>query len=410
MVDLSPTYLGLALRSPLVPSASPLSRSLDVIRHMEDAGAGAVVLHSLLQEQILRRQGHPPLDPYLTRGPGAGEPAPSGAAGAGEALLRYFPADPGYWPDPDAYVEHVRRAKAAVDIPIVASLNGVAAGPWLEYAGRLEPAGADALEVGVYYLPSDPALPGPEVEQLPVDLLREVKARVRIPVAVKLSPYYSNLAGLAQRLASAGADALVLFSRFYQPDVDLQAGTLAPYPTLSTVNTPEALRLPLRWIALLHGRVGCDLAGSGGVHGAPDALKLVLAGASVAMLASELLHHGVDSLRAIQQDLARWLEELGFDSVAAARGTLSQAGVGHPAAFERGQYFRVAADPRYRQTPRRGPDQPVWQAAEEGYRGHLAPAERADTGRRPLNYDPRTAAPPGAVQDDPGPAGAADKG
>jgi dihydroorotate dehydrogenase (fumarate) len=389
MADLSATYMGLALRSPLVPSASPLSRSLDAIRHMEDAGAGAVVLHSLFQEQILRRQGRPPLDPYLTRGPGTAPVPPVPAAPSGETLRQYFPDDPGYWPDPDAYVEHVRRAKAAVGIPVVASLNGVAAGPWLEYAGHLEQAGADALEVGVYYLPTDPTLAGADVEQLPIDLLRGVKDRVRIPVAVKLSPYYSNLAGLAHRLAAAGADALVLFSRFYQPDVDLQAGALAPYPTLSTIHTPEALRLPLRWIALLHGRVPCDLAGSGGVHGAPEALKLVVAGASVAQLASELLYHGVERLAGIREDLERWLEQLGYDSVAAAQGTLSQAGVAYPAAFERGQYFRVAADPRYRQTPRPGPDQPVWQTAEGGFRNHVASPERADSGRRPLNYAPR---------------------
>jgi dihydroorotate dehydrogenase (fumarate) len=297
-------------------------------------------------------------------------------------------------------VEHVGRAKAAVAIPVIASLNGVAAGEWLAYAGHLERAGADALEVGVYYLPTDPDLPGAEVEQLPIGVLREVKRRVRIPVAVKLSPYYSNLAALAHQLAAAGADALVLFSRFYQPDVDLQSRALAPYPTLSTINTPEALRLPLRWIALLSGTLPCDLAGSGGVHGAAEALKLVLAGASVAMLASELLHHGVDRLREIRQALEERLEALDYGSVAAARGALSQRGVAYPAAFERGQYFRVAADPRYRPTARPGPDQPVWQAAEGGYRGHLAPAESADARRRPLNYGAGCSGPPAdAVED-----------
>jgi len=383
MVDLSTTYLGMTLPSPLVPSASPLSRSLDNLRRMEDAGAGAVVLHSLFQEQVQHRRGHATLDPYLTRGPEARGASPETAW---QTALRYFPEDAGYWPDPDAYVEHVRRAKAAVAIPLIASLNGVAVGDWLDYAGHLEQAGADALEVGVYYLPTDPALSGAAVEQLPLDLLREVKRRVRIPVAVKLSPYYSNPAGLAHQLAAAGADALVLFSRFYQPDVDLQARALAPHPTLSTINTPEALRLPLRWIALLSGTVPCDLAGSGGVHGAAEALKLILAGASVAMLASELLHHGIDRLQTLRADLEVRLEALEFGAVAAARGALSQRGVPYPAAFERAQYFRVVADPRWRPAARAGPAQPVWQAAEGGYRGHLASADSAAPVRRPLNH------------------------
>jgi dihydroorotate dehydrogenase (fumarate) len=319
MVDLTTTYLGLGLASPLVPSASPLTRSLDAVRRMEDFGAGAVVLHSLFQEQVLRHEGRGPFDPLLLRGPAS----PAGLAPDGAALRGYLPDDPGYWPDPAAYVEHVRRVKAAVAIPVIASLNGVAPGPWLDWAGALEQAGADALEVGIYFLPADPSLPSAALEQLPVDLVREVRRRVRIPVAAKLSPYYTNLPAVARRVTEAGAAGLVLFSRFYQPDIDPQLGPVdpggpapTPRPTLSTPEAPEALRLPLRWIALLYGRVGADLAGAvdpvdlagtGGVHGAPDALRLLLARASVAMLASELLRHGLGRLAEIRRELEHWL-------------------------------------------------------------------------------------------------------
>lgn len=401
MVDLTTTYMGLRLASPLVPSASPLSRSLDAVRRMEDFGAGAIVLHSLFQEQILRHEGREPFDPLLLRGP-------AGAAGGppdGAVLRGYLPSGPGYWPPPDAYAEHVRRVKAAVSIPVIASLNGVAPGPWLDWAGPLEQAGADALEVGVYFLPADPALPGAAIEELPVDLVREVRRRVRIPVAAKLSPYYTNLPAVARRVTQAGAAALVLFSRFYQPDVDPQLGPVDPQlpappprPTLSTPEAPEALRLPLRWIALLSGRVGADLAGeagaadlagSGGVHSAPDALKLVLAGASVAMLASELLRHGVGRLAEIRHELEHWLEEYGYESVAAARGRLSQRAVAYPAAYERAQYLRVAADPRARPTADHAPDRPTWQWGPTGFRGHLHEGPEAETAPRPpLTYDP----------------------
>lgn len=374
MVDLSMRYMGLPLRSPLVPSASPLTRSLANVRHMEDGGAGAVVLHSLFQEQVLLAQGRHPFEPWLALGV---------SAAAAAAARRYFPDAPGYRVAPEAYVEHVRRAAASVDIPVIGSLNGVSPGEWLAVATDIEAAGASALELGSYYLPVDPGRTSAEIEQWPVDLLQEVKRVVRIAVAVKLSPYYTNLTALTHRLAAAGADALVLFQRFYQPDIDLQTLALTPRPTLSTLQAPEALRLPLRWIALLHGRVAIDLAGSGGVHDAPDALKLLLAGATVAMLASELLLHGIGRLGVIRRELDHWLDELGFGSAAQARGQLSQQGVAVPLAFERAQYLRVAADPHFRPTADHAPDRPTWQPDLPGYRGYVAPT----TPPRPRNVN-----------------------
>jgi dihydroorotate dehydrogenase (fumarate) len=369
-MDLSTTYLGLALSSPLVASASPLSRRLDAIRHLEDSGAGAVVLFSLFQEQVEWRRRV--LARYLV-----------GEAVHYPEALAYFGPPAASWISPEAYCEHIRQAKAAVAIPIIASLNGVCPGEWLEAARDIEQAGADALEVNVYFTLLDPALPSASIEQNALEVLQEVKRRVHIPVAMKLVPYFTNLAGMAHRLDQAGVDGLVLFNRFYQPDIDLARGETVPRPTLSTPQSPEALRLPLRWIALLSGHLRADLAGSGGVHVAQDALKLLLAGASVAMLASELLEAGIDRLRTLTDDLRYWMEQYEYPSVAALRGRMSQQAVPFPAAFERAAYLQVVSDPHDRRSTGDEEPPPIWQPAPTGYGGTLRPPSL----RRPLNYN-----------------------
>jgi dihydroorotate dehydrogenase (fumarate) len=337
MPDLSTTYLGLKLASPLAPSASPLSRNLDNLKRMEDAGAGAVVLHSLFEEQINAESRE--LDRSLTRG----------AESYAEALS-YFPERTDYRLTPEQYLTHLNRAKSSLRIPVIASLNGVSTGgwvrytrqgDWIKYARKVEEAGADALELNVYFLPTDPDLPGEAVEDMYTDVVLDVKRQVSIPIAVKLSPYFSSLAYVAHRLTRAGADGLALFNRFYQPDFDLETLEVTPRLNLSTPHEPQTLRLPLRWIAILYGRTAADLALTSGVHSAEDALKGVMAGASVVMLASELLQNGIERLGVIRADMMRWMEEREYDSIAQMRGSMSQKSVKFPAAFERAQYVRA---------------------------------------------------------------------
>lgn len=328
MPDLSTTYLGLSLASPLVPGASPLTRHIDTIKRMEEAGAAAVVLHSLFEEQITF-ESHV-LDRYLG----------VGADSFWEAST-YYPEPGAFVLPPDQYLEHVREAKEAVGIPVIGSLNGVSSGGWIKYARLIEEAGADALELNVYFVPTDPRLSSAEIEQSTVDLVRDVKASVSIPVAVKLSPYYTNLVNLAARLAEVGADGLVLFNRFNQPDIDLDTLEVVPRPLISRDGGDEALRLPLRWIAILCERVPVDLAASGGVHSAQDVLKLLLAGANVTMMTSELLLRGVERLGAIRTELVAWMEEREYESVAQLRGSMCQQRVAEPAAFERAHYLRT---------------------------------------------------------------------
>lgn len=337
MPDLSTTYLGLNLTSPLVPSASPLSRSLDNLKRMEDAGAGAVVLHSLFEEQI-NAESHE-LDRSLTRG----------VESYAEALT-YFPEQSDYRLTPDQYLEHIRRAKAALRIPVIGSLNGVSTGGWVRYARqanwvtyarKMEEAGADAVELNVYFVPTDPDVPGEAVEDMYANVLLDVKRQISIPVAVKLSPYFSALAYVARWLTRAGANGLVLFNRFYQPDFDLEHLEVVPRLNLSTPDEPQTLRLPLRWIAILYGRIEADLALTSGVHSAEDVVKGVMAGASVVMLASELLRNGIDRLNTIRADLHHWMEEREYESIAQMRGSMSQKSVRFPAAFERAQYLKV---------------------------------------------------------------------
>ncbi len=325
-MDLSTSYLGLALKNPLVPSSSPLTRSLKGLRQMEDAGAAAVVLYSLFEEEINMESRT--LDRYLTEG----------TESFAEALS-YFPEAPVYRAvDPSTYLWHIERASQALDIPVIASLNGISTGGWVRYARQIQEAGAAALELNVYYLPTSPDLTGPEVEQIYLDVLRDVKKAVSIPVAMKLSPYFSATANMAHRLAEAGADGLVLFNRFYQPDLDLENLDIVPNLVLSS---SAELRLPLRWIAILYGRIQTDLGLTTGVHTAEDALKGVAAGAAVAMMASELLQNGIGRIAAILRDMAAWLEEHEYESLAQLRGSLSQINCGAPAAFERANYMRV---------------------------------------------------------------------
>jgi len=324
-MDLSTQYLGFPLKNPIVASASPLSRTLDGIRRLEDAGAAAVVMYSLFEEQINLESRQ--LDHYLSYG----------TESFAEALS-YFPDLNHYNVGPDEYLKLISDAKAAVQIPIIGSLNGVSSGGWTYYAHKIEQAGADALELNIYYIPTDPHMSGATVEQMYLDVLRDVRATVKIPVAVKLSPFFSNTAYMARRLAEAGANGLVLFNRFYQPDFDLENLEVVPNLVLSG---PYELRLPLRWVAILYGRIPVDLAISRGVHTYEDVLKGIMAGANVTMMASELLKNGLGRIGEILADMTHWMEEREYVSVNQMRGSMSQRNVAEPAAFERANYMKV---------------------------------------------------------------------
>jgi dihydroorotate dehydrogenase (fumarate) len=325
MIDLSTTYLGLQLKNPLVVSASPLSEDLDNLRRMEDAGAAAVVLHSLFEEQIhLESQD---LSHNLSRG----------TESFAEALS-YFPDMADYNLGPEGYLEHIRQAKAALGIPLIASLNGTSSGGWTSYAREIEAAGADALELNIYFLPTDPQVPGTQVEQNYFDLVRQVKGAVTIPLAVKLSPFFTAMAHVGSGLAEAGADALVLFNRFYQPDFDLENLEVTPSLALST---SQELLLRLHWVAILFGRVRADLAVTGGVHGAHDVIKAIMAGAKVAMMTSALLKHGIEYLNLVHAEVVRWLHEHEYQSVRQMHGSMSQRSIANPSAFERANYMKV---------------------------------------------------------------------
>jgi dihydroorotate dehydrogenase (fumarate) len=325
MIDLSTRYLGLQLASPLVASSSPLCESVDNIRAMEDAGAAAVVLHSLFEEQLEVESTH--LDRYLTHG--------------GESYaeaLDYFPDLTGYNLGPDGYLEHVRRAKEAVDIPIIGSLNGISTGGWTDFAKQIEQAGADALELNVYYVPTDPLLTGVQVEQMYADLVRDVRASVTIPVAVKLGHAFTALANVARHLDLAGANGLVLFNRFYLPDFDLERLEVTPRLTLSS---PYELLVRLHWVAILYSHVKADLAVTGGVHGSAQVLKAMMAGARVAMMTSALLQNGIAYLTRVRADVAEWMETHEYESIAQMQGSMSYRSVAEPAAFERANYMKV---------------------------------------------------------------------
>jgi len=324
-MDISTTYMGMNLRSPLVASASPLSESVDNIRRMEDAGVGAVVLFSLFEEQI--RHEREMLHHYMTEGTDSFAEA-----------LTHFPEPETYHAGPDQYLELIRKAKAAVKIPIIASLNGVSIGGWIRFARKMQAAGADALELNIYYIPTDMTLSGYQVEQTYIEILQAVKKAVDIPVAVKLSPYFSNMANMALQLENAGANALVLFNRFYQPDIDVETLDVRPNVILST---PQAMRLPLTWIAILYKRILIDMAATSGIHSGKDAIKMILAGANVTMMASALLKNGIDHVRVVEQQLRGWMEQHEYESVKQMRGSVSQMHAEDPSAFERAQYMRA---------------------------------------------------------------------
>ncbi|MCX7011039.1 MAG: dihydroorotate dehydrogenase-like protein [Candidatus Sumerlaeota bacterium] len=324
-MDLSTTYMGLTLRSPLVPSASPLSREIGDIKRMEDAGAGAVVLYSLFEEEVLYEQRE--LQQALT----------AGSESFAESLT-YFPEPHQLFIGPETYLDHIQKATDAVEIPIIASLNCSSLGSWTDYARKMEQAGADAIELNVYWIPTDADLPSDAVEQTYVDIVKAVASGVEIPVAVKLSPYFTNVANMAKRLSQAGADALVLFNRFYQPDIDLESLEVRPNVLLSTA---QAMRLPMRWVAILYKTVEADLAATSGIHTAEDALKMLMAGANVTMMASALLHNGVGHLKTVEQNMVQWMEQHEYESIEELRGSMSQMNCDNPSAFERAQYMRA---------------------------------------------------------------------
>jgi dihydroorotate dehydrogenase (fumarate) len=323
MVELHTRYLGLDLRTPLVASASPLTGSLEGLRRLEAAGAAAVVLPSLFEEQLTLEADQ------------VGRLLEAGADSLSAALTL-----DDYNAGPYGYLALVEQARAALEIPVIASLNGVAPGAWVEHASLLEEAGADALELNIYYVSSSPKVGGVEVERRYLELVGSVRQTIGIPLAVKLSPYFSSVANLARQLVEAGADGLVLFNRFYQPDLDLETLEVTPQLELST---SEELGLPLRWIAILHKQVPASLAASTGVHTAADVVKVLLAGADVAMMTSALLRHGPEHLSSVEAGLRDWLEERGMQSVGHLSGLRSQRSVGDPAAWERANYITMLA-------------------------------------------------------------------
>lgn len=323
-MDLSTTYLGLKLAHPIVPSCSPLTAHLDGIQRLAEAGAAAVVLPSLFEEEVTREQEL--LEYYTTYG----------TESHGEAQT-YFPVASDYRSATEEYIRLITRARVAVDIPVIASLNGVSPGGWTQYATLLEEAGAQAVELNLYALAADPDVAGDEVEKTALEVVRAVASTLSIPVAVKLSPFWSSPANMARRLAQAGAAGLVLFNRFYQPDFDLETLTVAPRLVLS--NNHE-LRLPLTWIALLFGRVPVDFALTSGVTGHLDAIKAMMAGASIVQTASELLRNGPERIGQMVERLGHWLEQHEYDSLQQLRGSMSQQHSGEPAAFERANYLR----------------------------------------------------------------------
>ncbi|MFH1144287.1 MAG: dihydroorotate dehydrogenase-like protein [Candidatus Eisenbacteria bacterium] len=324
-MDLKTTYLGFELPHPLMPGASPLTTKLDTVKRLEDAGAAAIVMHSLFEEQILREEL-------------ATTAAIEGPSESFAEAITYFPNREAYRLGPDEYLQMVRRVKQAVKIPVIGSLNGISAGGWLRYAGLIVEAGADALELNVYYLPTDVRETGPDIERRTLDLIRAVKKTVSVPVAVKLSPYYSALPHFADELARAGAGGLILFNRFYQPDIDIEGLEVAR--TLELSDSRELL-LRLRWLAILSGRVQPSLAVSGGVHTAADAIKALMAGAHAVQVVSALLRHGPDHLRTLRQELSHWLETHDYESLRQMQGSMNLSRSPNPSAYERANYIHI---------------------------------------------------------------------
>ncbi|MCE0521803.1 MAG: dihydroorotate dehydrogenase-like protein [Methylacidiphilales bacterium] len=322
---LSTTYLGLPLRTPLVPSASPLTQNPDNIKRMEDAGAAAIVFHSLFEEQIRAESSE--YFHYFAEG----------TESYAEALS-YLPQPLDFKIGPDLYLKHIERAKAEVQIPIIGSLNGSTRGGWTDYARQIQQAGADALELNIYYVPTDFDPSAQEIERTYLQILRDVKSVVTIPVSVKLAPFFTNFGRMAKSLEAGGADGLVLFNRFYQPDIDTETLEVTPHLLLST---PMAMRLPLTWIGILAGHINVSLAATSGIHRATDAIKLLLVGADVTMLCSVLLRRGIGHLRLIERGMIDWLDEHEYESVEQLKGSLSQKKCPDPSAYVRAQYIQT---------------------------------------------------------------------
>ncbi len=324
-MNLTTKYMGLELKNPIVPSASPLSQNVDTVKAMEDAGAAAVVVYSLFEEQIVHESGE--LDHYL-----------SNHAESYAEALNYFPQPDAFHLGPYQYLDHIANLKKAVNIPVIGSLNGVSNGGWVKYAQNIEQAGADALELNIYYVATNPLLSGEEIEKMYIDTLKAVKSNVKIPVAIKLSPFFSSMSNMAVKLDQAGADALVLFNRFYQPDFDLEKLEVVPNLMLST---NWEMRLPLRWIAILYGNIKANLAATSGIHNHIDALKVMMAGSDVAMVCSELLVNGVGRIKEILKGMEEWMEKNEYDSIQTMKGSMSQKAIAEPAAFERANYMKL---------------------------------------------------------------------
>ncbi len=324
-MDLSTKYLGMTLRSPLVASASPLSEDIGNIKKLEDAGVGAVVLYSLFEEQLRLEQEE--YNFHTTQG-----------TDAFAESLSYFPEVEDYKLGPELYLEHIQKAKEAVNIPIIASLNGSSLGGWTDYAKEFEKAGADAIELNIYYIPTNAEMTGAEVEQQYIDILKAVKGAVKIPVALKLSPFFSNFSNMAKRFDEAGADALVLFNRFYQPDIDLDEYEVTPNLLLSQ---SSAMRIPMRWIAILKDSIKADLAATSGIHTGTDVIKMLLVGANVTMLCSSLLKHGINHVKNIEDHMKQWMRENDYNAVSELQGSMSQKKSADPSSFERAQYMKA---------------------------------------------------------------------
>jgi dihydroorotate dehydrogenase (fumarate) len=324
-VDLRTKYLGLELKNPLVVAACPLTQSIDNLKKLEDAGAAAAVMPSLFEEQITHEEvAHSQAQDF-------------GTESFAEALS-YFPEPAEYRATPDIYLDTIAEAKKAVSMPIIGSLNGVSRGGWVEYAKRIQDAGADALELNIYLIAADMNVSGAEIEEKYLELVRAVKESLSIPLAVKVGPYFSSPGHMAKRIADAGADGLVIFNRFLQPDIDLDDLEISPKLVLSSSNE---LLLPLRWIAILHGRVDASLALTSGIHGAKCMLKALLAGADVGMIASVLYQKGFGKIGTILANVTEWMEEKEYESVKQLKGSMSQENCPEPAAFERGNYMKA---------------------------------------------------------------------
>ncbi|MCC5876000.1 MAG: dihydroorotate dehydrogenase-like protein [Candidatus Sumerlaeia bacterium] len=343
MIDLSTTYLGLSLPNPIVVSACPLSEKVDNIRRMEDAGAAAVVLHSLFEEQITRDSD------VLDSSFNIGEESYAEA-------LSYFPDLGEYNLGPEGYLDHIAKAKAAVRIPIIASLNGVTNGGWVQYARKIEEAGADALELNIYQIPTDPMISGLGVEERYVELVREVRANTRLPLAVKISPFFSSPGNIIERLSDAGAGAVVMFNRFYQPDIDLEELEVIPSLNLST---SEELRLRLRWVAYLYSRVKADMAITGGVHTTEDVIKSIMVGARVVMLASSLFKNGIDHILTLREGILNWMDERDYESIRQMTGSMSTRWIAEPDVYARSNYMKVIGSYSMR-PPGTGPRPPAY--------------------------------------------------